>query len=65
MSHQPLTVEKLTPHIGAEVHGVDLSQPLGEPAFKQVHDALIENQVIFFRDQHLTPEQQKAFGRHE
>jgi taurine dioxygenase len=28
-----------------------------------VHDALIENQVIFFRDQHLTPEQHKAFGR--
>ena len=43
--------------------GVDLSRPLDEPTFKQVHDALIENQVIFFRDQHMTPEQQKAFGR--
>jgi taurine dioxygenase len=58
-----LTIEKLTPHIGAEVRGVDLSVPLDEPTFKQVHDALIENQVIFFRDQHLTPAQQKAFGR--
>ncbi|HJV54710.1 MAG TPA: TauD/TfdA family dioxygenase, partial [Methylomirabilota bacterium] len=58
-----LTIEKLTPHIGAEVHGVDLAGPLDEPTFKQVHDALIENQVIFFRDQHLTPVQQKAFGR--
>ena len=63
MSHQTLTVEKLTPHIGAEVLGVDLSRPLEEPTFKRVHDALIENQVIFFRDQHMTPEQQKAFGR--
>jgi alpha-ketoglutarate-dependent taurine dioxygenase len=42
MSHQTLTVEKLTPHIGAEVLGVDLSRPLEEPTFKQVHDALIE-----------------------
>ena len=63
MRQQTLTVEKLTPHIGAEILGVDLAQPLDEPTFKEVHDALIENQVIFFRDQHLTPEQQKAFGR--
>jgi len=63
MRDPALTVEKLTPHIGAEVLGVDLSRPLDEPTFKQVHDALIENQVIFFRDQQMTPDQQKAFGR--
>ena len=63
MTDQALTIEKLTPHIGALVHGVDLSRPLDEPTFKQVHDALIEHCVIFFRDQHLTPQQQKAFGR--
>ena len=58
-----LQIEKLTPNVGGVVHGVDLSQPLDESTFKQVHDALIDNGVIFFRDQHLTPEQQKAFGR--
>src|SRR5512144_3403708 len=58
-----LTIEKLTPHIGAEVHGVDLSVPLDEPTFKQVHDALIDNQVIFFRHQHLPPAPQKASAR--
>jgi taurine dioxygenase len=63
MGDPGLTIEKLTPHIGAIVHGVDLARPLDEPTFKQVHDALIDNQVIFFRDQHLTPDQQKAFGR--
>jgi taurine dioxygenase len=63
MRGETLTVEKLTPQIGAEIHGVDLGRPLDEPAFKQIHDALIENCVIFFRDQHLTPESQKAFGR--
>jgi alpha-ketoglutarate-dependent taurine dioxygenase len=63
MTYVSIQVEKLTPHAGAEIRGVDLSQPLDEPTFKEVHAALIDNGVIFFRDQHLTPAQQKAFGR--
>ena len=63
MTCTALRIEKLTPHVGAEVHGIDLSRPLDEPTFKDVHAALIDNGVIFFRDQHLTPDQQKDFGR--
>jgi taurine dioxygenase len=63
MTYASIQVEKLTPHAGAEIRGVDLSQPLDERTFKEVHAALIDNGVIFFRDQHLTPAQQKAFGR--
>jgi taurine dioxygenase len=63
MPYASIQVDKLTPYVGGVVSGVDLSQPLDESTFKQVHDALIDNGVIFFRDQHLTPEQQKAFGR--
>ena len=63
MTYASIQVDKLTPHTGAEVRGVDLSQPLDEATFKEVHAALIDNGVIFFRDQHLTPDQQKAFGR--
>ena len=63
MSYASIRMDKLTPHVGAEIRGVDLARPLDEPTFKEVHDALLEHQVIFFRDQHLTPEQQKAFGR--
>ena len=63
MPYVSIQVDKLTPHAGAEIRGVDLSQPLDEPTFKEIHAALIDNGVIFFRDQHLTPEQQKAFGR--
>ena len=63
MPYASIRVDKLTPHVGGEIRGVDLSQPLDESTFKQVHDALIDNGVIFFRDQRLTPEQQKAFGR--
>ena len=63
MTYASIQVEKLTPNAGAEVRGADLSQPLDERTFKEIHAALIDNGVIFFRDQHLTPAQQKAFGR--
>ena len=63
MAYVSIQVDKLTPHAGAEIRGVDLSQPLDERTFKEIHDALIDSGVIFFRDQHLTPDQQKAFGR--
>ena len=63
MGYQTIEVRKLTPAIGAEIFGVDLAEPLGNQAFQEIHDALMENLVIFFRDQVLTHEQHKAFGR--
>jgi taurine dioxygenase len=63
MPYQTIEVTKLTPSIGAEIGGVDLSRPLGIQQFQEVHDALMENLVIFFRDQHLSHDQHKAFGR--
>src|SRR5689334_13743656 len=58
-----IEVRKSTPNIGAEILGVDLSLPLDDRQFRLVHDALMERLVIFFRDQTLTVEQHKAFGR--
>ena len=43
MAYQTIEVTKLTPHIGAEIGGVDLSRPLGNQQFQEVHDALMEN----------------------
>ncbi len=63
MPYQTIEVRKLTPHIGAEIGGVDLSCPLGNQQFQEVHDALMENLVVFFRGQTLTHDQHKAFGR--
>jgi taurine dioxygenase len=63
MTYATIQVDKLTPLVGAEVRGVDLSRPLDERTFKEIHAALVDNGVIFFRDQHLTPGQQKDFGR--
>jgi taurine dioxygenase len=61
--YDTITVDKLTPIIGAEIDGVDLSQPLGNRQIDELHRALAENLVIFFRDQHLTEDQHLAFGR--
>ncbi len=58
-----IQVRPLNPVIGAEILGVDLSQPLSESVRKEIHDAWLAHQVIFFRDQDLTMEQHKAFGR--
>jgi taurine dioxygenase len=62
MKEKTFWVRKLTPLIGAELDGFDLSLPLDDDQLRYIHDALLENLVIFFRDQHLTPAQHKAFG---
>jgi taurine dioxygenase len=56
------SVRNLTPAIGAELEGVDLSLPLSAEQLEEIRGALIENLVIFFRNQTLTPEQHKALG---
>jgi taurine dioxygenase len=61
--YEAITVNKLTPLIGAEIGNVDLARPLGNRTLDEIHRALAENLVIFFRDQDVTPEQHLAFGR--
>jgi taurine dioxygenase len=56
-----ITVEPVTPTIGAEVHGVDLGT-LDDAQFRVIHNALIRHQVLFFRDQDISVEAHKAFG---
>ncbi len=63
MSYQTIDVRKVTPVIGAEIFGVDLSKPLSNHQFDEIHDAFARNCVIFFRDQNLTVDQHKDFGR--
>src|SRR5215213_11770023 len=49
--------------LGAEIRGVDLAQPLDDTTFAAIEHAYNEHGVIFFRDQHITPQQQVAFTR--
>jgi alpha-ketoglutarate-dependent taurine dioxygenase len=43
-----ISIRPLNPAIGAEIHGVDLRDPLDPDAKKQIHDAWLSHQVIFF-----------------
>lgn len=58
-----LSITKLHPHIGAEVHGVDLREPLDDATFAAVRDAFHAHSVLVFRDQNITDEQQVVFSR--
>ena len=58
-----ITVNRIGKHCGAEISGVDLSKPLDDNTFSQVSKAFFDNEVVVFRKQKLTPEQQVAFTR--
>ena len=49
--------------LGAEIVGLDLSQPLNDSDFKRIHQAHLDHGLLVFRDQQITPEQQIAFSR--
>lgn len=57
-----LDIEPLTPAIGAEVLGINLSQPLSPQVEQQIYDALMQHLVLFFRDQDLSPQAQFEFA---
>ena len=59
---QSLTIRRTSGALGAEIGGVDLSQQLPDETIAVIRKALVEHQVIFFRDQDLTPAQQTSFG---
>ena len=59
-------VKEITPAIGAEVSGVSLNSDLNSETVEKIYNTLIKHQVIFFREQNLTPESHlklaKSFG---
>jgi taurine dioxygenase len=63
MTYDVLDVKPMTRRIGAEIFGVDLGKPLSNRQFEELHQALTQYQVIFFRDQEMDHEAHKAFGR--
>ncbi len=42
--------------LGAEINGVDISQPLEGEIISEIRQAFLDYLVIFFRDQELTPQ---------
>ncbi len=62
MAPSELQLRPVAGALGAEVAGVDLAR-LDDASFAKLHAAWLEHQVLFFREQALSPEQHKAFGR--
>jgi taurine dioxygenase len=57
-----LDIEPVTPSIGGIVRGIDLSQALDGATFSAIEAGLMDRQVLFFRDQEITAEQQRDFA---
>ncbi len=62
-SPQRIKVTRYSASLGAIVEGVDLSQELDDATIAEIRQALLDDLVIFFRDQHITPEQHIGFAR--
>jgi taurine dioxygenase len=58
-----LRISPIAGALGAEIEGVDLSQPFDDATLAAIRQALLDHLVIFFRGQKLTPETHKALGR--
>jgi taurine dioxygenase len=63
MTYDVIEVKPLTRRIGAEIFGVDLAKPLSNRQFEEIHHALVDHQVIFFRDQQISHDDHKSFAR--
>ena len=62
MVYKLIDVDSSIGPVGAVVSGVDLSQPLSTECKEEIHRAWLENHVLFFHDQDLTPAQQADFA---
>jgi taurine dioxygenase len=61
MSHGALEVRPISGTLGADVLGVDLRE-VDDDLFAKIHAALLEHQVIFFRETKLSDEQHQALA---
>jgi taurine dioxygenase len=64
VEYDAFTVEPLTPHLGAEVSGLDLAQRLDDDQLAALRRAWADWSVLVFRDQHLDRDAHKRFGRY-
>ena len=58
MSSNQIQIERCSPHLGAFIRGVDLVSKLDDDVIQEIRSALLEYGVVFFRDQHISAEQQ-------
>jgi taurine dioxygenase len=57
-----ITLTPVAGALGAEVSGLDLCGPLTQAQYEALNTALLEHQVLFFRDQAISPAQHAALA---
>jgi taurine dioxygenase len=60
---QQFAIRPLAGPLGAEVVGLDLSQPLDDADFASIHRAHLQHHVLVFREQRIQPEHQIAISK--
>jgi len=61
---QQIEVTPFAPALGAEIRGIDLADGLNVEVYKEIRKALLEFQVLFFKDQtEIPPETQISIGK--
>jgi len=57
-----IAVKPIAGALGAEIGGVDIAAGIDEQTFGEIYRAWLDYNVIFFRDQNISPDQQLAFA---
>ena len=57
-----LTTRQLTPNVGVEIHGLDLSQSVSNELMDEIKELFVKHQLLYFGQQQLSPEMHVAFG---
>lgn len=58
-----ITIKPLTPHLGVEIEGVNISKDMSDDVFKFLYQAYLDHSVLVFRNQSFDHEDYVAFGR--
>ncbi|MEM7196531.1 MAG: TauD/TfdA family dioxygenase [Pseudomonadota bacterium] len=63
-AYRKITAAPFAPNLGAEIYGVDLSKPVPDDQFEEIHQAFLDYQVLFFKEQkEIPPELHVEFGK--
>jgi taurine dioxygenase len=62
-STQAFDVRPFDAPVGAEIVGLDISQPISDADFVRIHRAHLDHHVVVFRDQRISPADHIAFSR--
>lgn len=63
LEQAPFEIEVVGRGIGAEIHGLDLREPLAPETFASLEAAVIKYKVAYIRDQHISSARHVEIGR--